>query len=491
MRSRLAWLVLACGALAACTASREDPGEGRASKAKGEVEATPLELAPGVRVRVVDSARIYVSRGDAMGMPLPGNLEREEQSYVVEILDSTDERVFVRTLEPSASVCGSHLEAARGLELRFWVERRDLHALLAKPLTVSFPKGTKLELAAGVPVLGVGERGRVRVAGQELFVPIEDAAVGLGYTPPASPSPAELRIPLREGFELAYGEDHVLSGGMFGSASAKWPERGKPELEHMLEFRNPCGTFTLRAEGGALWQREVDGYEMKGPEDAIPRLSRNFDPEEMREHGDTFGLLSEGASFYGDVLDPDAVWSVDCSPRWMVPEGLELAWAEGRSAAGQVTRDYRLPASAQLRGGQVCFALGELELCVDADGLQHRPNLLCPGPEGHPQVELGEHHGRLTGAELQVGEGLERGAVAAFIETKLDELRACGNGELEGRMVLWFVAEPSGRVERVEIRGSTVTSAVMEMCVVDAVRRWTLPSPEGGERVVVSYPFDF
>ena len=44
-------------------------------------------------------------------------------------------------------------------------------------------------------------------------------------------------------------------------------------------------------------------------------------------------------------------------------------------------------------------------------------------------------------------------------------------------------------VQTAALAASTISNGKVEQCVVEAVRRWTFPSPEGGGIVVVTYPF--
>ena len=52
-----------------------------------------------------------------------------------------------------------------------------------------------------------------------------------------------------------------------------------------------------------------------------------------------------------------------------------------------------------------------------------------------------------------------------------------------------FIISPTGQVQTAALAGSTMGNPKVEQCIVEAVRRWTFPSPEGGGIVVVTYPF--
>ena len=60
---------------------------------------------------------------------------------------------------------------------------------------------------------------------------------------------------------------------------------------------------------------------------------------------------------------------------------------------------------------------------------------------------------------------------------------------LSGRVEVKFVIGPDGLVSRAELFESTIESAVVEDCIVDAIADIEFPPPEGGGIVVVQYPF--
>jgi hypothetical protein len=61
--------------------------------------------------------------------------------------------------------------------------------------------------------------------------------------------------------------------------------------------------------------------------------------------------------------------------------------------------------------------------------------------------------------------------------------------DLEGRVSIKFTIDGLGGVRHSVVSNSSLAHRSTEMCIANAVRRWTFPQPEGGGIVIVSYPF--
>jgi TonB family protein len=66
-----------------------------------------------------------------------------------------------------------------------------------------------------------------------------------------------------------------------------------------------------------------------------------------------------------------------------------------------------------------------------------------------------------------------------------------GNADLAGRVSVEFIIAPTGRVKNVAVRESTLGNPPVEECILQSVRGWAFPAPEGGGMVIVGYPFHF
>ena len=116
----------------------------------------------------------------------------------------------------------------------------------------------------------------------------------------------------------------------------------------------------------------------------------------------------------------------------------------------------------------------------------------APAASSQPAV-VGE---ALPGAASVRG-SLDKEIIRRVIRRHIAEPKECyerqlaRNPELSGRMVVKFTIAATGDVESSTLQDSTLGDPRVESCVVEAVRAWKFPEPEGGGIVIVSYPFSF
>jgi len=79
---------------------------------------------------------------------------------------------------------------------------------------------------------------------------------------------------------------------------------------------------------------------------------------------------------------------------------------------------------------------------------------------------------------------------AAALQVRIDQALA-RQPKLDGRMVAQFTIAGNGQVIASIKQSSTLASPQVEMCVVNAIKRWEFPAPTGGGLAIVSYPFTF
>ncbi|WII72042.1 AgmX/PglI C-terminal domain-containing protein [Bdellovibrio sp. 22V] len=115
---------------------------------------------------------------------------------------------------------------------------------------------------------------------------------------------------------------------------------------------------------------------------------------------------------------------------------------------------------------------------------------LAAGGTGNAGVGLIEEEGEITG-------GLDREVIAQYIKSKLGQILYCyerqlsANPDLFGKVAVRFTIGPSGSVEQQLIGDTTLKNATVEGCILNRVAAWKFPSPQGGTRVLVTYPFLF
>ncbi len=115
---------------------------------------------------------------------------------------------------------------------------------------------------------------------------------------------------------------------------------------------------------------------------------------------------------------------------------------------------------------------------------------LATGKTGSGGVGLLEDEGEITG-------GLDREVIAQYIKSKLGEILYCyerqlsANPDLYGKVAVKFQIAGSGEVETQRIGDTTLKNATVEGCILQRVAKWKFPTPDGGTKVLVTYPFLF
>jgi TonB family protein len=119
---------------------------------------------------------------------------------------------------------------------------------------------------------------------------------------------------------------------------------------------------------------------------------------------------------------------------------------------------------------------------------------------GNGVGRLGRHTTRVPDpliGNATVRGSLDKEIIRRIVRRHINEVRYCydqalaAHPSLEGRVVTQFTIAPTGRVLASVLASSTLGSAAVESCVVNAVKRWEFPEPQGGGLVIVSYPFQF
>lgn len=88
----------------------------------------------------------------------------------------------------------------------------------------------------------------------------------------------------------------------------------------------------------------------------------------------------------------------------------------------------------------------------------------------------------------------DKGVVRSVVKGKLGEVKYCfqrglsKKPTLEGQVMVQFVIGASGEVFEPKVQSSSLNHPETEECIINRVRSWRFPPPEGG-RTVVTYPF--
>jgi len=115
------------------------------------------------------------------------------------------------------------------------------------------------------------------------------------------------------------------------------------------------------------------------------------------------------------------------------------------------------------------------------------PASFRPPPELRPLVSV-------PGSKV-AGAHPPKEIIPRIIRTHFDEVKACYDQELfrqptlAGRIDVLFTIAPSGRVSEASVQRSTLGNGYVEICIVEALRRWEFPKPLEHRPVIISYPF--
>ncbi|MBX2993586.1 MAG: AgmX/PglI C-terminal domain-containing protein [Bdellovibrionaceae bacterium] len=115
---------------------------------------------------------------------------------------------------------------------------------------------------------------------------------------------------------------------------------------------------------------------------------------------------------------------------------------------------------------------------------------IAAGKTGSGGVGLLEEDGEVVG-------GLDREVIAAYIRSKLGEILYCyerqlsAQPDLYGKVGVKFTIAGTGQVETQRIGETTLKNGTVEGCILTRVAKWKFPTPEGGTKVMVTYPFLF
>ncbi len=115
---------------------------------------------------------------------------------------------------------------------------------------------------------------------------------------------------------------------------------------------------------------------------------------------------------------------------------------------------------------------------------------LATGKTGQGGVGLLEEEGEITG-------GLDREVISQYIKSQLGQILYCyerqlsASPDLYGKVSIKFTITGDGGVETQRISDTTLKNATVEGCILQRVAKWKFPTPEGGTKVVVTYPFLF
>lgn len=110
---------------------------------------------------------------------------------------------------------------------------------------------------------------------------------------------------------------------------------------------------------------------------------------------------------------------------------------------------------------------------------------------------VGEGNISLDDTESVVEGGLDREVIAKVIREHLGQIRYCydrqlaSESDLHGKVKVKFSINADGQVDSQSVGETTMNNAMVEECILRRIATWKFPKPQGGTKVLVSYPFLF
>ena len=114
-------------------------------------------------------------------------------------------------------------------------------------------------------------------------------------------------------------------------------------------------------------------------------------------------------------------------------------------------------------------------------------------------ANIGILGGPLDGAPIPAEKrgSLDKEIIRRVIRDHMQDVRACYEAQLRhdrtlgGTIRVMFTIGATGSVVASEVEETTINNKLVNDCIVQAVRNWKFPPPEGGGVVIVNFPFLF
>ncbi|MBL8920652.1 MAG: TonB family protein [Myxococcaceae bacterium] len=122
------------------------------------------------------------------------------------------------------------------------------------------------------------------------------------------------------------------------------------------------------------------------------------------------------------------------------------------------------------------------------------------GAGGYGSIDLGgkgKGSTRIIPGKTTVVGGLDKDVIMKVIKRHQNEIKFCyeqelqQNASLAGKVAVAWTIDPSGGVSEAAVSESSIGNANVESCILQRIRRWKFPEPEGGGIVNVTFPWIF
>jgi TonB family protein len=285
--------------------------------------------------------------------------------------------------------------------------------------------------------------------------------------------------------EDAYGDELQRNENRYTKYQVKPPE--KVEQPKFKDLAGAKEGEKAKGDEGKLGKEDAKKKEADPSKKGAPEVDPNKHDKDLQKIK-KLGLVAAlskmgvgGGSATSNVLGPGGLGSGINNSLGGTKGGAGLGDAYG--AGGMGTR------GTGSGGGGNALGIGGL-------GTKGSGN----GRGGYGSVDLGgrgkEDTVFVPGHTTVVG-GLSREVINRVIQKHYNEIKYCYEKELSrdpglyGKVTVLFVIDGTGRVGDALVQQTTMSSEPVESCMVNHVRRWMFPPPQGGGTVQVTYPYVF
>jgi TonB family protein len=285
--------------------------------------------------------------------------------------------------------------------------------------------------------------------------------------------------------EDAYGDELQRNEQRYTKYQVKPPE--KVEQPKFKDLAGAKEGEKAKGDEGKLGKEDAKKKEADPSKKGAPEVDPNKhdkDLQKIKKLGLVAALSKMGAgagSAAGNVLGPGGLGSGINNSLGGTKGGAGMGDAYG--VGGMGTR------GSGTGGGGNALGIGGL-------GTKGSGN----GRGGYGSIDLGgrgkEDTVFVPGRTTVVG-GLSRDVINRVIQKHYNEIKYCYEKELSkdpglyGKVTVLFVIDGTGRVGDALVQQTTMSSEPVESCMINHVKRWAFPPPQGGGTVQVTYPYVF
>ncbi|MCP4499577.1 MAG: AgmX/PglI C-terminal domain-containing protein [Deltaproteobacteria bacterium] len=192
---------------------------------------------------------------------------------------------------------------------------------------------------------------------------------------------------------------------------------------------------------------------------------------------------------FGDNNAMAAIFNSDSNNLLKAALGSVTSNHKGANALGSLTARGSGPGSGGVATGS--FGVGTVSTSGRGTGNSNFGS--AAGNMGNRK----ERNVRISQGTPIVMGSLDPSIIRRIVREHANQIKYCyergltKNPGLTGKIVMNWVIQGSGKVQRASTKSTTMKNKGVENCIAGKIKRWRFPKPKGGGIVIVNYPFVF